>query len=405
MSDPPARSASWLPLVPVAMLFLFALNQAVRENNFQDFAIYRAGAEIGLRGESPYDTAKIRAAVERQFPGDDGLANNAGFFQPPGGVVVFAPFALLPYPAAKVAWAALDALAAAAVLLLLRTFADPPGAAPRVRPLVGLAVGVALCLNLLTAGVVVVGQTTLLAVGCVAAGQWAFENRRPAVGTLLWAVPFVKPHVALALLPLAWYLGGWKRAAGLGLAVGLLTLAGCLLAGGSPLFLGDYLRFLADAHKGVEFNRVALNSQITSWNRLLVAAGGPAVELDAVTTLAGYAVWYALVAGRCVVGEVWPSPAWAAAASAVGALVCCQVLGYEALLLALVVPWLRDLFLAGRPAVAGVALALIAVQVVPFDSAAHEGGAPRALAVAGLAVVVLACGPRLPNGAVRTPPG
>ena len=171
--------------------------------------------------------------------------------------------------------------------------------------------------------------------------------------------------------------------------VGALNLAGCLVAGGSPLFLKDYFDFLAAAHKSVEFNRAALNPQITSWNRIIIAAGGPVVELTALTTLAGYLVWYGLVVGRCVLAGRRPSPAWALAASAVGALVCCQVLGYEVFLLALVVPYLRELLEARRIAPAAVVLGLIAVQLVPFDFEAVGVGAPRALGAVGVAIMLL----------------
>jgi len=374
---------------PIALLFLFALNQALRENNFQDFFIYRAGADMGLHGESPYDTAKLKVRILDQYPGEDGLANNAGFFQPPGGIVVFSPFAMLPYPVAKVAWAVVNALAAWAVLLLMRTFADPPGTADPTRPLAALVIAIAICLNFLTIALIVVGQTTLLLVGCVAAGQWCFEKGRPFVGGLLWSIAFVKPHIALPLIPLAWYLGGRRRGLGVITAVGLLTLVGCLLAGSSPLFLREYLDFLASSHKSVQFNKAECNTQITSWNRILIAAGGPVIELTAITTLAGYLVWYGFVAARCAITRQWPSPAWALAASAVGALVCCQVLGYEVFLLALVIPYLRDLFRDGQRVVPVLVLLLMGVQLVPFDFEHLKITAPRALAVAGVAGLVL----------------
>ena len=84
--------------------------------------------------------------------------------------------------------------------------------------------------------------------------------------------PFVKPHLALPLVPLAWFLGGWKRAAGLVAVVAGLNLAGGALTG-SPLLVLDYLRELAGRHQAVTFNRAADNPQISSWNRALIAAG------------------------------------------------------------------------------------------------------------------------------------
>src|SRR5205823_1406559 len=100
-------------------------------------------------------------------------------------------------------------------------------------------------------------------------------------------------------------------------------------------------------HKLVVFNRAEINPQVTSWNRLLIALGGPVVELTAAWTLAGYVVWFGLAAGRGAIEKERPGPAWALAAAAVGSLLCCQVLGYELLWLLLVVPWVRELFAAG----------------------------------------------------------
>jgi hypothetical protein len=330
------------------LLTAFALYHAVAGNWFPDFYIYRAGAEIGLRGESPYDPAKIRERVAAQFPDNESLVANCGFFLPPQAIVAFAPFAAVPYPISKVLWALVTGLSAVGVLLVLRTFGTTPPTT-----LIGRLVPVFLLLNFLTVGVVMVGQTTLLFAGCVAAGQWCFERRWPLLGAVLWAIPFAKPHLALPLVPLAWYLGGWKRAAAVVAVVGVLNLAGCLIAGGSPLFLREYIDFLASGHKSVLFNRAELNPEITSWNRLLYVAtdkltgDGVLIEQTAWVTLGSYLVWFGLVVGRVALGGARPSPAWAAAAAAAGAVVCPQVLGYEALLLVIAVPWVRELFAGG----------------------------------------------------------
>src|SRR5205823_4034839 len=147
-----------------------------------------------------------------------------------------------------------------------------------------------------------VAQTPLLAVGCVILGQWCFDRRRPWLGTLLWAVPFIKPHIALPLLPLAWYAGGWKRAAGLVAGLVALNVAGAVVAGGSPDFVRDYLGYVRGAHKEIPFNRAELNPEITSWNRLLVVLtdtaaqsgfGRPVVvEQTAAVTGLSYLVWF-----------------------------------------------------------------------------------------------------------------
>src|SRR5262245_61994998 len=376
----------------VLLLFAFALYQALGTNGFPDFFIYRAGAAIGLGGESPYDTEKIRARVAAQFPNQERLAANCGFFLPPQAVVVFAPFAAVPYLAAKVLWATTVGLSGAAMLLLLRTFGARPADSFAVR-----LVPLFLLLNFLTIGVVLMGQTTLLCVGCVAAGQWCFERKRPVLGALLWAVPFIKPHVALPLLPLAWYLGGWRRAAGVAAAVAGLNLVGALIAAGSPLFLLEYVEFLGSSHKAVVFNLARENYEITSWNRLLYVATRAfagerfLIEQTAPVTLAAYLVWFGLVVGRVALTGRAPSAAWAAAAAAAGSVLCPQVLGYEALMLALAVPWCCELFAGGRRVWAWTAVSILVVMAGVSFQMAHQIGidAHRPLATALFAGVVL----------------
>jgi hypothetical protein len=341
--------------------------QAVATNNFPDLFIYRLGAEIGLRGESPYDLPRIRAAAAAQFPDPDpkpeSFIYNCGYFLPPMAILVYAPFAVLPWPAAKLAWAVACGVAGYAITKLPGLFRRPDDPPPT--GLVWLLVPFLLLLNPFILQIVMVGQVTVVSLGCVALGQWAFERKRPVLGTLLWSVAFVKPHIALPLVPLAWYLGGWKRAAGLVVVVAALNLFGATLAGGSPLFLRDYLAFLPTGHKEVMFNQARLNPQITSWNRLLFALGGPLVELTAVTTLGGYLVWFGLAMGRCAIGGKPPSPAWAAAAAVAGAVVCSQVLAYEMLFLAVAIPWVRELFAGGWKALGWAAVLLLGVQLIP----------------------------------------
>jgi hypothetical protein len=398
---PPARqdTGSLFAVAAVGLLTAFALFQALTQNNFPDFFIYRAGAELALQRQSPYRLEPIRERVAEQFPDAnpkptdteqekaDRLVNNCGFFLPPQAVVVFAPFAAVPYPVAKVLWAAVTGLSAAAVLLLLRTFGTRPPDS-----LIGRLIPLFLLLNFLTIGVVVVGQTTLLCVGCVVAGQWCFERRWPLLGALLWAIPFVKPHLALPLLPLAWYLGGWKRAASVAGVVAGLNVAGCLIAGVTPQ---DYLQFLADSHRTVAFNLVERNYEITGWNRLLFVVsewlGRPVViQQSAWVTLGSYLVWFGLVIGRVAAAGEWPSAAWAAAAAVAGAVVCPQVLGYEALILAVAVPWVRELFAGGWRVRGWAAVVVLGSQAIPFQVADKVGiDFHRPLGVALFAVLVL----------------
>jgi hypothetical protein len=373
-------------------------------NHHQDFFIYRAGALLGLRGGSPYDREALRELVRGQYPGDEGLAENCGFFLAPQAVAVFAPFAALPWPAAKAAWSLLSFGLAGLAVWHLTAFCADPGWARRFVPLVAAG----FLLNPLVLAGMVVGQTSLAFFACVVLGEAAHRAGWRRLTGLLWAVPFCKPHLALPLLPLAWYLGGWRRAVELALWVAGLNALGGLVSTGSPLLVTDYLAHLTADHRRVVFNRVDMNFQITGWNRLLFGWTGVAVEQNAITTLAGYVVWGLLVLLWGTVAGRRPTAGWAVAVAAVGALACCQALAYEMVLLGLVAPHVLDLAAAGRRRLVLVFLLLLGLASVPFDviQVLGEGGrfgawegaiaSHRSTAVALLAVTLLVGGwPRL----------
>ncbi|HUR55167.1 MAG TPA: glycosyltransferase family 87 protein, partial [Gemmataceae bacterium] len=367
-----------------------------------DFFIYRIGAVIALKGETPYDVPKVRALVAEQYPDPepkfDSFVNNCGYFPPPLALVLYAPYALLPWPAAKLLWAATTLFAAWAVTKLPGLFRRPGEPAP---PVTGFwqFVPILLVLNTMTIAIVVVGQTTLVFIAAVAAGQLCFERKREVLGAFLWSIPFVKPHLALPLILLAWYLGGWRRAALVLGVVGALNLIGAAMIGSDPVTsLRAYFDYVPSAHKEVLYNRAELNPQIASWNRLWFAYTGNLVELTIVTTVAGYLVWFGLVAGRCALANEMPSPSWAACAAVAGGLLCCQVLGYELLLFTIAVPWLRDLWAAGYRQRVGLAILLIVFEffVTPsiFTPIGLESARPLGVALFALLVLSGPVNPR-----------
>ncbi len=359
-----------------------------------DFFIYRVGAELTARGENPYDLAAVRAHVAAQFPKNENLIANCGFYLPPQATVLFLPVALLPLAVAKVVWALLQGLAALAITTLPRVLQRErvPTASGR-ESLIPKLVPFLLLVNFLTLGIVLVGQVTVLCVGCVVAGLWCFGWKTTWgfwLGVLLWSVPFIKPHVALGLIPLGWYLGGWRRAAALVGVVAAFNLLGATLVGGSPLFLRDYLDFLSASHQAVLFNRAELNYEMTSWNRLLFVATGVLIEQRAPITLASYLVWFSLILARCAIVGQRPSATWALAACAAGMVWCPQVLGYVALMLVLAVPWIRELFAWRRSRWGWLAVAILALQSVPFQLFDRVGfNFHRPLGVALFALLVL----------------
>ncbi|MBN9521742.1 DUF2029 domain-containing protein [bacterium] len=355
--------------VAAALLLAFGAYWALAANVFLDLFIFRTAAQLALRADNPYHIPAIRAAVAGQYPDDERLIDNCGFFMPPGALVGFFPLALLPWQGAKLFWVALGAFAAFAVGRTVALFR--PAGRPPVPGLIGAILPFLLVLNFLVLAVVMVGQTPLIAAGCVVAGLAAFGRGWNTAGAVLWALPFAKPHVALVLLPLAWYLGGWKRAAGVALVVAGMNLLGALFVGGTPLFLIDYVQLAGAGHKAVAFNRAELAYEMTSWNRLLyVASGGRwLVEQSAPTILVSYAVGFALVFFRCAAARTKPSEAWALAMAAALSVVCPQVLAYELVGLVLAVPWVRDLFASGHRTWGLAAVALLGAQLIPFQTA------------------------------------
>jgi hypothetical protein len=87
-----------------------------------------------------------------------------------------------------------------------------------------------------------------------------------------------------------------------------------------------------------------------------------------------------------------PPPAWAVAAAAVGALLCCQVWGYELVLLGLVVPYVLDLWTAGRREHAVAIVGLLAFVSLPYFVTEPVFPSHRSLGVAQLALCVLVFG-------------
>jgi hypothetical protein len=182
----------------------------------------------------------------------------------------------------------------------------------------------------------------------------------------------------------------------------------------------DYLRYLPEGHKSVEFNRVDVNIQITSWNRLVIAAGGPIWELGAGGVLAGYAV-----VGLFVMIRSWmaggTSTSWQFACLSASQLVCCQLLPYELVLTALFLPYLAELLTSSvvRDRLLGIAgglllfytlmpggegsfaeaLARMLAGVVQFFGAPEQSAeffrSHRALGTLGICMLILGRGPVL----------
>jgi hypothetical protein len=401
VGSPTLSSHRIIPFAAGFLLFLFALYQALATDYQRDFFIFRLGSEFAAQGKNPYDIAKIREPIAAHFTAEEekDFVTNCGYFLPPMSVLVFMPFAMLPWVGAKVLWGVFLAFWAYFIARLPELLKS--NGASQEKGLLWNVLPFLLVLNYVSLGSVLIGQYAVVFVGCVAAGLLAFERGRPYLAAILWVLPFVKPHLAIPLIPLAWYLGGWRPALLLVVLVGVLNAVGATIVGGSPLFLQDYVAFLSKAREAVFYNRVESNPTILSWNRLVYALTttyaetgevkekGYLIELSAAGILAGYLVWFGLMVGKCALMNAKPSRAWVVAMTAVGGVLCAQVLVYESLFLLLAVPWVRDLFAGGYRIRGWLAVILLAVHSVPQKSMAELGiFMHHPLAVALFAVLV-----------------
>jgi Glycosyltransferase family 87 len=376
----------------VVVAFALHLPQLLRANQHYDLFIYRAGAQLALDGYSPYDSAELKRRVVEQYPDEQYLHDNCGFFLAPQAVFLFTPFALLPWAVAKVAWSILCFALLAWAVWRMPHWTDED----RGRNWVWVA-AILIAFNPTLQLLMIPAQTTVLALALiliVPPRQLMNHSWRVA----WWALTFVKPHIMLPLIPLAGVLFGVRGALRLILAIVVLNLLGLLLTPHRFATVWQYLEHLSNAHKQVVFNRVELNPQITSWNRLLFAFGGPAINLGVGLTLLGYAIW-----SFAIVVRTWRAPrpishAWSLAIAVVGAVLCCQVLGYESYLVMAVWPLVWQWSQQSRRV--GVVLAVeLFVGYLPFVPLAESvpyaevGMSLRALCVALLAGTLLIVGP------------
>ena len=351
-----------VPAAAVGIIVAAHLPDLLARNAHSDLFIYRAGPALARVGISPYAGPELAARVALQYPLDTQLQANHGFFLSPAALPLLTPLALVPWPVAKWAWSLLTlslALLAGRHLAVWCAPATRAGVAAKLQPLTVAAV----VLNPHLFMTLPPGQTSGVACAALVLGEVGRRAGRPWLGALAWAMPFAKPHLALVLLPLGAFVGGWRHVGRL-VVCGLgLTAAGCMLADGLPT-IPDYLHHLQAGHKRVVFNQLDWNPQITSWNRALLAVGGPAIELDAGRTLAGYAVWAGLVLARVRLARRQPSRAWAVAVAVTGSVVCCQALPYELFWTVAALPLALDWLQAGRWQPAAAILAALGLGTI-----------------------------------------
>jgi hypothetical protein len=306
-----------LPAMAVALLFLFvavlALVTVLREPYQMDFISYWAAARLGLEGNpaAAYDFAAHRA-VELQATMVGGLP----FGYPPCFMLLVAPFALAPYPAAAVAWVvATFALYAMAVRFWRPDVLWPALALPPV--LVNAITGQA---GFLTAALFVGGAALL--------------PKRPFVGGLVLGLMVVKPQLGL-VLPFVLVAGRqWRAIAGAAASSIALLLAGLIVFGWRTheAWIGQASLFASVASEGLAgWHRMA---SVYAAARFAGLGAGPAWILHGLVALAALAA----------AAWVWHRHAdWGARIAALAAatvLASPYMFGYDTLILIAPFAWL-----------------------------------------------------------------
>jgi hypothetical protein len=222
---------------------LFAADRVVTSPGFRlpkDFPEYWAAGRVNLRGDNPYDPARLLAEQRLADPARDAAVM---MWNPPPSLAAYMPLGLLPARWAALLWVGLQLAAVGlACDLLWRQYG---GGRPRwVAALVGLsAVG--------TWWVVVYGQNAgLLALGL--AGYLHFRSRgKPVAAGVCAALTALKPHLlagfGVLLLADAFTRGG-RRALAAG--VGVVAVALGLAAAANPGVVGQFAAAVRDPGDG-----------------------------------------------------------------------------------------------------------------------------------------------------------
>lgn len=288
----------------------------------QDFRGFYAAARVFVAGGNPYDYSQV-ASVLAAVTGRQG---NNPYYYPPWFVLLCAPLAWLPFPAARAAWLGLNAAAWIAGLWAAARALGWPGASGAAG---GWAWGAEPALFLLAtwswAWVTLrFEQTGLLMFALLAAAQWCLRTGRDRAAGALLALMFTKPTAgglaAAAVLVWAARQGRpavWRTAAlvlaGL-LAVGTALVPGWLSAAIQPGF-GRGLTQVLDGPLAV--TGVRLNSTLLDWLSTLGLTGPLAWSIYAAAAGAalaatGFFAWRsaspALAASVAVAAQFWASP-------------------------------------------------------------------------------------------------
>ena len=265
----------------VAIVFLIATAHGLNDYDGRplgtDFSSFYSAGKLALSGGNPFDQHALYLAERARF---GNATPYYAFSYPPIFLLLIAPLALLPYPAALIAWqASTFALYLAAMAILCRRICSGPGASKPFFLLLATAFP-AVFVNLTH------GQNGFLTTGLLTLGL-ALLTEVPLLAGLCFGFLALKPQLGL-LLPFALAAGGrWKS-----FAVASVTVVALILISASLFGVDSWQAFLSTA----QFSRRAILDQdevgyekmisvfagLRLWHAPLILAYG----LQALTSLA-----------------------------------------------------------------------------------------------------------------------
>jgi len=251
-----AIAATWLlAAVLGAAALAHAAGPRVSRLHFGDFFVYWTAGRAFVEGANPYDPAVLRAIALRE-----GLPHPTLLWNPPWIFSLLAPFAVLPFAFAAVAWASMNV----ALLLLASRVA---GSRLDLPDFWAMVLGLTFVPAMITLGM---GQITLLPLAGAVLYAGAVVRRRPALAGAGLALCAIKPHL-VGLLWLTPFLIEEKRDR-LRVLLGLATILGALMLAAlawHPDLFAQYRAALRDPRETppTEF----FSASLGSWLRVAIA--------------------------------------------------------------------------------------------------------------------------------------
>ena len=174
--------------------------------NSADFAVFYTDSRAWLEGANPYDVEDLRRVARESGGAPDASLKNSAY--PPATFIVLAPVSVLRWPAAKIAWTAINTAAVLVVALgLVRlaglSFAQPAGML--------LAAGTLALAPMHTS--VHTGQLTPVLLACIVMACLLDGKRRVWLGGALLAIAAaLKPQVGLLFVGFEFIRGRFRVA-------------------------------------------------------------------------------------------------------------------------------------------------------------------------------------------------